>query len=266
VFHSILAAVDGSSPSTGALALAERIARHHGAALTALTVPPTAPAILREAEAAGHDLIVLGSRGRGAVAATVLGSVARSVVSRSRVPVLVVKDAGGCATAQRFSRILIALEHLPESVAALRVAADLAQTEMARLTLMTVASVRRIVGMPESALVRLHFDHAEHAHDLLDAALAALPKGLAVDSRVAWGQVDAAILEEVEQGGYDLLVLGSRGRGLGRATLLGSTGLSMLRRCPVPVLIARSAAPGDQTGDQPWQSAGAPAARAAAAR
>jgi nucleotide-binding universal stress UspA family protein len=265
MFHSILAAVDGSAPSSAALAVAAGIARHQRAELTVLTVEPygggwgelpsehlpggvaarsglewgpPAPAILREADVAGHDLIVLGSRGRGALASTVLGSVARSVVSRSRVPVLVVKDTGG-SPAAGFSRILVAVDGSPESHAALALAADLALTELAPLTLMTVIGVTRIVGMPESALVRLELDYAEYARDLLDAAQAMLPHGLSVDTRVGWGAVDAAILAEVERGGHDLVALGSRGRGMGRATLLGSTGLGMLRRCPVPVLIAR---------------------------
>jgi nucleotide-binding universal stress UspA family protein len=220
---------------------------------------PPAPAILREADVAGHDLIVLGSRGRGALASTVLGSVARSVVSRSRVSVLVVKDTGGSPPG-RLSRILVAVDGSLESHAALAIAADLTLPEPASLTLMTVTSVTRTVGMPQSALVRLELDHAEHVRDLLDAAQATLPEGLTVDTRVGWGAVDAAILAEVERGGYGLLVLGSRGRGLGRATLLGSTGLSMLRRCPVPVLIARPPARPSRTGDGSGRAVETPSA------
>jgi nucleotide-binding universal stress UspA family protein len=48
-----------------------------------------AGAILEQARKGEHDLIVLGSRGRGGMTAMLLGSVSLHVMQRSRVPVLV---------------------------------------------------------------------------------------------------------------------------------------------------------------------------------
>jgi nucleotide-binding universal stress UspA family protein len=50
-----------------------------------------AAAIVRQAEAQGADLIVLGSRGATGLRRVLLGSVARDVVERAHCPVLVVR-------------------------------------------------------------------------------------------------------------------------------------------------------------------------------
>jgi len=51
---------------------------------------PVASAILQRAAAGAHDLIVMGSRGRGGAAAALLGSVSHDVLHHSRLPVLIV--------------------------------------------------------------------------------------------------------------------------------------------------------------------------------
>lgn len=49
--------------------------------------------IVAYADSIGADLIVIGSRGRGAVAGALLGSVSRDVLHESRTPVVVVPSA-----------------------------------------------------------------------------------------------------------------------------------------------------------------------------
>ena len=56
---------------------------------------PAAEAILQVARVRGCDLIVMGSRGHGALASLILGSVSLRVLAHARAPVLVVKAEEG---------------------------------------------------------------------------------------------------------------------------------------------------------------------------
>jgi nucleotide-binding universal stress UspA family protein len=56
---------------------------------TFLTDQPIGPAVIRQIKAGHHDLVMMGSRGRGAVRSAVLGSVSQFVLHHSPVPVLV---------------------------------------------------------------------------------------------------------------------------------------------------------------------------------
>ena len=57
---------------------------------TLLSTDPIRAAILRQINEGRHDLVVMGSRGRGALRSAALGSVSHYVLNHSPVPVLVV--------------------------------------------------------------------------------------------------------------------------------------------------------------------------------
>jgi nucleotide-binding universal stress UspA family protein len=62
----------------------------HVSVNTVLSNEPVRPALLREIKTGHHDLVVMGSRGRGAVRSMLMGSVSHYVLHHSPVPVLIV--------------------------------------------------------------------------------------------------------------------------------------------------------------------------------
>jgi nucleotide-binding universal stress UspA family protein len=58
--------------------------------------------LLKRAAAADHDLIVMGSRGRGAVRSAFLGSVSHFVLNHTTVPVLIIHDGRSESAAPAF--------------------------------------------------------------------------------------------------------------------------------------------------------------------
>jgi nucleotide-binding universal stress UspA family protein len=58
---------------------------------TMLTEQPIRTALIRQIADGHHDLVVMGSRGRGAVRSALLGSVSHFLLHHSPVPVLIVR-------------------------------------------------------------------------------------------------------------------------------------------------------------------------------
>ncbi len=79
---------------------------------------------------------------------------------------------------------------------------------------------------------------------MLDAAAETVPGDVAVEKVLARGHAAAQILEQVESGGHDLVMMGSRGLGGVRSLLLGSVSHDVLQASPVPVLVVHLGQPG----------------------
>lgn len=80
----------------------------------------------------------------------------------------------------------------------------------------------------------------EHAADLLAAAEdIAAEAGREVTTDTVVGEDSSSIVRYVEEGDFDLVVMGSHGRSLPARILLGSVSASVVRRSPVPVMVVR---------------------------
>jgi nucleotide-binding universal stress UspA family protein len=70
-----------------------------------------------------------------------------------------------------------------------------------------------------------------------------VPDDLPVAKVLAHGRAGARILEEVERGRHDLVVMGSRGRGDVRSLLLGSVSHQVLNEGGTAVLVVHAPEP-----------------------
>jgi nucleotide-binding universal stress UspA family protein len=152
-----------------------------------------------------------------------------------------------------FRSILVAIDGSEHAGRALAEAGDLAQISNAKLTVMAcVPDPSALVlgayapGIDYEALAQ---ETEREYLKLLDDAIDALPAGLPATKLLARGRAADGILAELDTGRYDLIAMGSRGRGGVRSVLLGSVSHQVLNASPAAVLIVH-APPGD---DQPEQ-------------
>ena len=152
-----------------------------------------------------------------------------------------------------FKNILAAYDGSPSSRAAVRRAFELAELEDGRVTLLTVApSVAPLVALSGASVDQLHADLEEWAHRTVEEAASRAPDGLAVRAVERSGHVGEEIVAEIESGGYDLVVLGSRGHGRLTSELVGSANSYVHFHSTVPLL---SISAGDSTLDDAAGSA-----------
>jgi nucleotide-binding universal stress UspA family protein len=141
-----------------------------------------------------------------------------------------------------FHNILVAVDGSPDAELALTEAIDLAESEHTRLTLLTA-----VCQVPATAylaageeLGKVVEDAHADAERILRRARERVPDDLSVTAVLSEQPIRAALIGEITDGVYDLVVMGSRGRGAIRAALLGSTSHFVLHHSPGPVLIVHA--------------------------
>jgi nucleotide-binding universal stress UspA family protein len=137
-----------------------------------------------------------------------------------------------------FRNILVALDSSPTAQRALREAAELAEALHARMTLISVAP--EVPGYAYRAGVdaqRLEREVETETEKLLREAVESLPDGLQVTTLHKHGHARERIVEQIEAGNHDLVVMGSRGLGRVTANLIGSTGAYVHYHSRVALLI-----------------------------
>ena len=142
-----------------------------------------------------------------------------------------------------FHNILVAVDGSPHADLALAEAIDLADAEHARLTLFTAIVPPPTVayfgafGTTVSSLVE---GADAEADAILRRARDRVPDHISVTTVLSRQPVLSALIEQVDEGHHDLVVMGSRGRGAVRSALLGSVSHYVMHHSPAPVLIVHA--------------------------
>ena len=199
--------------------------------------------IARYARIHGIDLIVMGTHGRGRMANLLLGSVAEKVVRSASCPVLTVREAP-VAGEPKGLRILVAADFSASSDAALGYARRLAAKVRGTIRLLHVVeqsasaasfgfepTIAEPAREEQTETPRLHLSHRM----LVDSR-----SRVKIDSDVIFGPSGVMITTYARVNGFDLIVMGTRGRTGLSHLLMGSVAESVIRTAPCPVLTVKT--------------------------
>lgn len=209
---------------------------------TRLAQGRAATVIVEVAREIGADLVILGARGHGAIEEALLGSVSAEVVDQTHCAVLVARRP----TARR---VLIGTDGSDVSMSAIAFVGgshlfDAAETRLIYAIDLNSAWWMGFTPGDASFAVDPYLTVVEqgrrHGEEMTAAAAGTLrSEGLDPSTVVRDGQAAPAIVREAAKWNADLVVVGTRGNGLLKRLLLGSTARSVLHHAAASVLIGR---------------------------
>lgn len=208
--------------------------------------------IIRLAEAEQVDLIVMTTRGRGALDRAVFGSVADRIVHHGTRPTLIVRvDTAGTLP----DRVVVPLDRSPVAEQALPVAAWVAERLGVPVHLVHVVVLAEIIEeiertSPPDRRVAPAPDAYDRARARSEAAAAGYlaghaqrlqERGISVSTDVRTGTPVFVLLELLRPG--DLAVMTTRGLGGFGRLWIGSVADKLVRQAAAPVLLVRAEPP-----------------------
>ena len=200
---------------------------------------PAGPALVD----AGKDatMITVGTRGRGAIADTLLGSVSGHVVANAAVPVAVVPE--GAPLGRPHRRVLVGVDGSPNSCTALRWAIDhCLHTDDLDVVEAVHAWSHHVTAIPEPYMVPSEYDEVkakQTLHNIVAEAADGMPSDLPDVVRTLEYGDPRGVLRRMSHDA-DLLVVGARGhRGVAHL-LIGSVTTGLVHQPLVTTIVVPS--------------------------
>jgi nucleotide-binding universal stress UspA family protein len=199
--------------------------------------------IIDQAEEIGAGLIVMGSRGFGAIRRTLTGSVSDSVVRHAHCPVLIVRGEAFVFP----TKILLPTDGSEEANRAASTAIEMSGSTGSELYIVYVEPTPYAyefaawegvnpdlpTSINEVALNRARVTLDEHVSRIRDMG------GEIAEAHALAGHPDTEIVGLAGRLGIGLVVLGSRGLGPLKRALMGSVSDSVVHHSPCPVMVVR---------------------------
>lgn len=281
MFNRILVPLDGTAESNAALPAARTVALATGASVFLLQILETPESRAASAEAADKlkrvaaelagsavqvesavrpgdaadeilqqvgeqaaDLVIMRTRGQAGIQRAVMGSVAERLLSRSDVPIMMLRPGG--RRMDRIANLLVPVDGSPGGALALASAVGLAKATGAQINLMEI-----VVPMVFQALVPnegpMYFDPAwdeealSAAQTYVDGMLTRLRQaGVEANGEARMApDVPGSLVQAADEHASDLIVMSTHAlTGIQRA-VLGSVADAVMRTAACPVLLLR---------------------------
>jgi nucleotide-binding universal stress UspA family protein len=182
------------------------------------------------------QMMVVGARGRGPVARSLLGSVSSSLIRHSHCPVAVIHHEDSLMPHPDQAPVLVGIDGSAVSELAIRVAFDEASRRGVELVALHVWSDVEVTDFPEIDWLAMK----PAAEEILAERLAGWQErypDVTVRRIVECDQPTYHLIKQSES--VQLVVVGSHGRGGFAGMLLGSVSAAVAHSARIPVIVAR---------------------------